>query len=463
MWTSATTALARAPPDLCLGDGSRVAVIGSGPAGSLFAYLLLDMAGRVDMPLAVDVYEPRSFVTPGPAGCNMCGGIVSETLVQNLAIEGLTLGPEVVQRGIESYVLHTDTGSVRIATPSREARIGALHRGAGPRDAKGATWESFDGHLQALAVRRGASVVAGRVDRVAREPDGRPRIETKDGRAATYDLVVVATGVNSTALKLFEDLGVGYRRPQATRTVIREYRLGREVIGRTLGNAMHVFLLDLPRLEFAAAIPKGDYVTVAVLGEEIDAALVDAFLAAPEVKACMPPGWQAAAMSCQCMPSINVRGVEQPFADRFLFIGDAGITRLYKDGIGAAYRTAKAAARAALFEGISADAFRRSYLPVCRKIARDNAIGKIAFDVTRVARRFRAFRGGMLRMAAAEQATPGRPPRMSGVLWDMFSGSAPYRDILLRMLRPAFLARFAWAALRSLWTRPRPALPEVAP
>ncbi len=463
MSTSAATALAPPPSDLHLRDGSRVAVIGSGPAGSLFAYLLLDMAGRIDMPLAVDIYEPRNFGTPGPAGCNMCGGIVSETLVQNLAIEGVTLGADVVQRGIDAYVLHTDAGSVRIATPSHEARIGALHRGAGPRDAKTTTWESFDAHLQARAIRRGATLVAARVEKVARAPDGRPRIETKDGRAEAYDLVVVATGINSTVLKVFEELGIGYERPKTTKTLIREYRLGRDVIERSLGNAMHVFLLDVARLEFAAAIPKGDYVTVAVLGEDIDAALVEAFLATPEVRACMPPEWSAAATSCQCMPSINVRGVAKPFADRFLFIGDAGITRLYKDGIGAAYRTAKAAARAALFEGISEDAFRRWYMPACRKIARDNVIGSVAFGVTRIARRLRVFRAAMLRMAAGEQATPGRPPRMSGVLWDMFSGSASYGDIFLRMLRPAFLARFVWSAMSSLWTRRRPALPEVAP
>ena len=36
-----------------------------------------------------------------------------------------------------------------------------------------------------------------------------------------------------------------------------------------------------------------------------------------------------------------------------------------------------------------ADAFRRGYLPVCRSIARDNQVGKVAFLATRVARRFR--------------------------------------------------------------------------
>ena len=134
---------------LALEDGSCVAVIGCGPAGSLFSHFLLEMAARVDVALSVDLYEPRNFAQPGPAGCNMCGGIVSEALVQNLGMEGVHLPPGVVQRGIDSYVLHTDVGTVRIATPTREMRIGALHRGAGPRDVSEKRWESFDGHLQA--------------------------------------------------------------------------------------------------------------------------------------------------------------------------------------------------------------------------------------------------------------------------------------------------------------------------
>jgi len=455
--------VAAAPGRLELTDGSRVAVIGGGPAGSLFAYFLLEMAGRVDLALEVDVWEPKgTFATPGPAGCNMCGGIVSETLVQNLATEGITLSPQVVQRGIDSYVLHTDVGSTRIATPLREMRIGALHRGAGPRDVRDPRWESFDHHLQARALSCGARLVATRVEQISRDADGRPHLLSKDGIDRTYDLCVAAVGVNSTLLKLFEGLGIGYARPQVTRTAIREYYLGEEVISRTLGSSMHVFLLDVPRLEFAAAIPKGDYVTVAVLGEDIDNQLVESFLSTPEVRRCMPPEWQPDQRSCQCMPNLAVRGVEKPFADRFLFIGDCGVTRLYKDGIGAAYRTAKAAARAALFHGISEEAFRRRFLPVCRSIAGDNRVGKLAFHVTRVARGFRLLRAGMLRMVVQEQRQPGARPRMSGVLWDMFSGSAPYTDIFSRMVRPAFLARFLWSTLVSLWPgRRAPALTEA--
>jgi flavin-dependent dehydrogenase len=442
-----------------LGDGSRVGVVGGGPAGSLFACFLLELCERMGLDVAVDLYEPRDFAVPGPAGCNMCGGIVSETLVQNLAAEGVTLPPGVVQRGIDAYVLHTDRGSVRIATPAREMRIGAIHRGAGPRDATEARWESFDGHLQARALARGARVVKARVEKVARDGDGRPTLEAKDGTRRTYELLVVAAGINSGILKAFEALGIGYERPKVTKTLIREYRLGEEVIDRTLGTAMHVFLLPIPRLEFAAAIPKGDYVTLALLGEDVDDALARALVTSPEVRACMPPGWDPEARSCQCMPAIAVHGAPRPYADRFLFIGDAGVTRLYKDGIGAAYRTAKAAATAAVFEGVSEEAFRRRFEPVVRRIARDNGLGRLAFLVTRVARRFGSLRRGMLWMARDEQARAIRP-RMSSVLWDMFSGSAPYSDILRRMLSPAFLVRYLWAVLASA-VRRRPAGKEM--
>jgi flavin-dependent dehydrogenase len=117
-----------------LADGSRIGVIGGGPAGSLFAYFASKFAQQMELDLTVDIYEPRDFSKPGSAGCNMCGGIVSETLVQALAIEGITIPGGVVQRGIDSYLLHTDRQSVRIDTPLHEKRIAAVHRGGGPRD-----------------------------------------------------------------------------------------------------------------------------------------------------------------------------------------------------------------------------------------------------------------------------------------------------------------------------------------
>ena len=446
----AADSLSSSTDRLRLEDGSRVAVIGSGPAGSLFAHFLLDMAARIDLEIGVDMYESRQFAKPGPQGCNMCGGILSESLVQNLAVEGVMLPGHVVQRGIDSYVLHMDVGSVRIDTPLHEMRIGAVHRGGGPRDVIEHRWNSFDDHLLRGALSKGACLLPVRVDSVSRE-QAKPVLQGRDGMRRTYDLVAAAVGVNSPTLKVFEGLGIGYERPRTTKTVIREYRLGHETIRGTIGTSMHVFLLDIPRLEFAAIIPKGDYVTVCLLGHEIDNTLVDTFMAAPEVTACMPQGWNAAAWSCQCMPLINVGGVRTPYADRFVFIGDCGVTRLYKDGIGAAYRTAKAAARTAVFEGVSEEAFARSYLPVCRSIAADNRVGRIAFAFTEVAQRATLLRRALLRMAAAEQLKGSAHRRLSGILWDLFSGSAPYSDILGRMVHPAFVSSFIWSVAASPW------------
>jgi len=225
--------------------------------------------------------------------------------------------------------------------------------------------------------------------------------------------------------------------------------LGEEEISRFLGSSMHVFLLNIPRLEFAAIIPKGDYVTVCLLGEEIDSELVQSFLGSAEVKKTMPPGWSPDQFTCQCSPHINVQGAIQPFADRMVFIGDCGVTRLYKDGIGAAYRTAKAAATTAVFQGISAEDFRRYFWPACQAISTDNTIGKAIFSVTRQIQKSRLARRAVLRMCESEQGQEGRHRRMSMVLWDMFTGSAPYRDILMRALHPAFLLRFLWGLASS--------------
>ncbi len=430
------------PENLKLTDGSRVAVMGCGPAGSFFTYFLLDMAERVGLDIHVDVYEPRDFTIPGPPGCNMCGGVISESLVQNLSTEGIILPTNVVQRGVDSYVLHTDTGSVRIDTPLHEKRIASVFRGPGPRDLKELRWESFDGHLQKLAMQKGAQMIRARVENIERQDD-RLAVTAK-GKTDIYDLVAVTTGVNTAALKLIDKLGIDYKPPRTTKTFIREYKLGEETIAKYLGSSMHVFLLNLPRLEFAMLVPKGDYVTLAMLGHDIDNDLVKAFVHSPTFADLMPPELQLDAPPCQCQPRMTVDGATQPFGDRIVFIGDCGVTRLYKDGIGAAYRAAKAAATTAIFEGIAKADFQRYYLPACRRMENDNLIGKFIFFVTSILQQWAFARRAMVRMTAYEQKKSERPKRMSMVMWDMFTGSASYREIFLRMLHPLFIARLAW-------------------
>ena len=431
-----------------LSDGSRVAVIGGGPAGSLFSYFLLEMAARVDLKIHVDIYEPRDFSKPAPQGCNMCAGVVSESLVQMLATEGINLPTTVVQRAIDSYVMHTDVGNLRIETPHREKRIAALYRSAGPRGVVNSQWVGFDGYLLSLAQAKGAQVIPARVTEVIRL-DGCLQVKRQGAPPQVYDLLSVTAGVNTSALKIFENKEFGYQPPKTTKTAIREYYMGAQQIERCLGSSLHVFLLNIPKLDFAMIVPKGDYVTFCLLGADLNEALFQTLLESPAVKSCFPPDWKADQSACKCFPHINIQGAVRPYADRMVFIGDSGVSRLYKDGIGSAYRAAKAAAVTAIFEGISAQAFKNYYFPVCRAMVTDNQFGKVIFMVTHLIQRMRFLTKAVLWMAAREQRQ-GVPPRMSGVLWDTFTGSTSYKNILIHTLQPAFIGHFLGELGRAL-------------
>jgi len=170
-----TAGLEQGPQGPVLEDGSRVAVLGGGPAGSLFSYFLKQMAATLDVDVDVVIYEPRFFTSSGPAGCNHCGGVVSESLVQLLATEGINLPVDVVQRGIDSYVIHMDVGTVRIDTPLHEKRIAALYRGNGPRTSEPSDVGGFDRFLQDLATTKGVRIRRQLVERID-WTEGRPAV-----------------------------------------------------------------------------------------------------------------------------------------------------------------------------------------------------------------------------------------------------------------------------------------------
>ena len=84
---------------------------------------------------------------------------------------------------------------------------------------------------------------------------------------------------------------------------------------------MHVFLLNLPSIKFGALIPKGNYVTLVLLGDKINSKIVDSFLESESVKKCFPPGSSVKElMHCQCFPTINIQGAKSAYGDRMILI-----------------------------------------------------------------------------------------------------------------------------------------------
>jgi len=441
---------------LVLDEGSCIGVIGGGPAGSFFSYFILQMAQRIGMRLSVDIYERRDFASIGPTGCNMCGGVISESLVQALSVEGINLPPDVIQRGIDSFQFHSDKETVALYAPYHEMRIATVYRGAGPKGTLKPRWRSFDGHLLEMAVANGAKVIRDRVTDIS-WIERIPQVHTKDGQPKVYDLVVGAVGVNTPALGLFEKLGIGYKQPRTRKTCNIEFEFGSSYITTHLGNSMHAFLLDLPNLDFAAIIPKGDYATMCLIGDNINSGFVNSFVNNPAVSEYLSGKLDHSAGACRCSPLSSLGDAVHPFGDRVVLLGDCGITRLNKDGIGSAYRVAKTAAVTALFRGVSSEDFRKGYWPVCRTISIDNRFGRVIYLFVDVIKRSPLLTRAVMRMARNEQKKRGKQRRMSTLLWDMFTGSSPYRDAFFRCLHLGFWSRFAQNIIASIFVGNRAA------
>jgi len=274
--------------NLVLEDGSNIAVIGGGPAGSFFSYFALDFAQRYDLNINIDIIEPKDFNCAGPAGCNHCGGIVSESLIQLLSTEGIVLPSTVIRRGIKSYSMHFELGDTTIETPFQEQRIASMFRGIGPRGNVNEEQLSFDNYLMELCVHNGASLITDRIVDLNRVSDG-IIVKTKNGTEKKYDLVVGAAGLNLKTLQLFKKLIPSFIPPVTTKTYICEFQLESALIDKYFGNSMHVFLLNLPNIKFGALIPKGKYVTLVLLGSNINKEIVSNFLNSDSVRKCFPP------------------------------------------------------------------------------------------------------------------------------------------------------------------------------
>ncbi len=414
-----------------LEDGAHIGVIGGGPTGSFFSIFALKMARMIGKQIRLTIFEPKDFTKDGPGGCNRCGGIISELLVQNLAVEGINLPDSVVRKGINSYNLHTNHGEVYFATPDLERTIATVYRGGGPKGMIPKGKESFDYFLLKDAIREGAVLNPVRVDRIEIR-DRKPVLFSKDWELGQFDLLVGAFGVNSTTPKMFEEIGFGYKEPPTVTTAIAELLLGEEKVEKHFGNSVHLFLLPDKGMKFAAMIPKGAYVTLCVLGKEMHANTVSDFLEKPVVKNVLED--IPYTVECRCLPKMNAGAPLKPFTDRVVTCGDAGSTRLFKDGLGAAYLMGKAAAKTALFQGVSARHFQKDYYPVYQSLIIDNRYGQFLFTVTDVFRKNKILTEGMLRTVRREQKGPADHRILSSILWNMFTGNERYKNIFPKAL-----------------------------
>jgi flavin-dependent dehydrogenase len=440
---------------LSLSDGSRIAIIGAGPAGSFFAHFALHFARKKGIDVSVLLLDGKDFIRCGPVGCNMCAGVISETLMHCLEEEQIVLPEERIQRYIRGYWLHGETRDLFLPHPRGERKIVTVFRGNGPRlwDHEGNV--SFDDLLLDGVKAAGARLISTSVREIIMPRDSEDKVRLicgKEGERTEIeaDLIVGAFGLNTRMIERVTALGFGYHPPHILRAGQMELHLGADVIQHYLGENIHTFLLKADWLSFGSLIPKGDYVTVSVVGKrDIDGRDVVSFLDSPAVRRVLPPATGIIGKGCNCFPKIATTAAKQPFTDRFVIIGDASCFRYYKNGIESAFYTARLAAETAFEQGISRTAFERGYWRAARQsIIRDNLYGRMLFNACDLLSHRAPFADVLVQVGGSGQSTEGVCLR--GILWDLFTGNAPYRSIFYRILHPSTPTELMRIMLRTL-------------
>ena len=200
---------------------------------------------------------------------------------------------------------------------------------------------------------------------------------------------------------------------------------------------------DLP-IEMSSLIPKGQWMTVVLLGKSIDRAdpsqylqIVESFMALPHIRRLLPQGTRLQPL-CACHPNMSVGAARKPYGDQVALLGDVAVSRLYKDGLYSAYVTATALADCVFGAGLDEASLRKRYGPVIRRFHVDNGFGRTVFLLSRI-----VFSQPVLSRIVYQATSTERQTRREGkrrlavVLWRIASGDDSYSRILRGMFHPA--------------------------
>ena len=433
--------------NICLKDNSNIAIIGGGPAGSFFAHFALNYARQLGIKISVTIFEKKDFAKKGAPGCNMSAGVLSEALINKLSEQNIHLPPACIQQEIEGYFLQVPEYGIPLhyPYPPHKTRIATVFRGSGPKFANHDVSNSFDHFLSEHARNVGADVVLHPVITIEIPKNPNDLIKLTYGEGASKgeymaDLVVGAFGVNSDTSSELNKLGFGYTPPKTVRTCIMDIYPTRTINDALYGNNIYVFSLGLKFIKFAAFIPKGEFLTICLVGKkDMDKAQLNTFMNQPKIQKMIPEGWDDSKKRCICFPSIPINHAIHPYTNRLVIIGDAGISRTYKNGIDSAFTTAQLAAKTAFERGVSEKDFEEGYFkPAKRLLGRDNLYGNLILMANDVISRQKHVVSSHIKYMS-EYPDTWEAKRMNEVLWNAVTGNDTYKNIILKSVNPRLL------------------------
>ncbi len=400
-------------------NNGHVIIIGGGPGGTGCGLALQALAARMGREIRVTVLEGKRF--SGEQHYNQCAGVLSPPLPQLLENDLGVPFPAHLSRGqIRDYVLHAAGRTLTLK--GHGAPSVAVRR------------VQFDAYMLEQARQRDIRVLQARAVDIEFHV-GKVHVYTEK-ESLVADVVVGAFGLDEGSATLFRRQ-TDYRPPRALSSIVTKYHPG-EAGMRAIGERIHAFLPGEPRIEFAAATPKGNHLTINIAGHSVDAPLMDAFLQRPDVLAVLPNLETARTHNPRDLQYFKGRfpytAARHYYGDRYVMVGDAaGLVRTFKGkGVTSAVLTGIRAAETILENGISRAAFHAHYRQKNLDILRDMPYGHLMRLLT-----INMARLGLLTpvvRAAANNADLQR------ALFDAVSAHAPYTEVLQRVFRPAVTA-----------------------
>lgn len=375
-------------PEIDIHD-KEIAIVGGGPAGAFAAILLKKKGFKY-----VTIYEPRlPRRGEGVTQCTGCAGIIQPEVIKLLEDHGLIIPENVIQERLTNRSQIHLPGDRNLTIKQKEGAI-AVYRGFAPvnqPDDKPKT-ESFDAWLLNEAIKLGVEhkeVEVSSID-LRRNDQKKVTIKTIDKQKIKKDFpadfVIGAYGHNALNIE-YPDHATRLGQPTVSKSAVREFFIGKEKVEKLLNKNMHFFGNPTEKIWFAMIVPKGDFITVSIMGRgDVKQEDMNDFLKSEPISNLL--GNLSEKSSCRCLSAYTT---ESP-KDYITFdedgnisqvdIGDAGPTRPMKNGIGAAMDSAEKFVEIINKYGIGREAVRRYKKYIDMTYVWDNLWAKVVLGMS---------------------------------------------------------------------------------
>ncbi|RLB93321.1 MAG: hypothetical protein DRH26_04195 [Deltaproteobacteria bacterium] len=454
---------------LLLKDGSRVLVLGGGPAGSFFAIHLLRQAKKTHQKINLSIVDRRMALDSSRQiqefkGCNFCAGIISPRLQKELIKNNIILPSEVICEKFTHIWIHGLWKNFPFKVPAGQTIL-SVFRGTLPSK-RGEGANGLDAFLLKKAVELGADIITGEALSIQYNHLNRPLVMIKPSLGNKFtiesDFACICTGVNSNLEKefkkdsfsrSFQKINPLFTPPKVRPTLIFELKPGSRYLKKYMHKEMYVIVSKSKKidLDHIVLIPKGEYLTVSLVGKSIDRAsfpedtgqIIKIFMSLSRIQKILPDiTFKNTPIACTCSPNMAVAPAKNSFSDRIAMVGDALGARLYRDGLFSAFISAQALAQTVIHKGVDQKSLEEGFGWVTKWLKTDNRYGRLVINMVQAALKSPLINRILYQTFASEMKSKQQDKwPLGSVLWKFGSGDADYKEVFRDFTRgPVFFS-----------------------